>query len=206
MRNQTLSLPEEGSNEPITSAGNSAMNTTDSFTGASFSLKNRIGRVVWNTVSFILFRPTPNAFHEWRSFLLRCFGAKVGKGVHVYPRVKIWAPWNLELKDECGIANGATLYSQGKISIGHRAVISQDSYICTGTHDYTLKGQPLITFPIIIEDHVWIAAGVFVNPGITIKEGAVIGARSVVTKDMPAWMICAGHPCKPIKERIMNPA
>jgi putative colanic acid biosynthesis acetyltransferase WcaF len=176
----------------------------DSFTGASFSLKNRIGRAVWNVVYAILFRPTPNAFHRWRAFLLRCFGARIGRGVHVYPRVRIWAPWNLELKDECGIANGTTLYSQGAISVGRRAVVSQDSYICTGTHDYTLKGHPLITFPIIIEDHVWIAAGVFVNPGVIIHEGAVVAARSVVTKSMPSWMVCGGHPCKPIKERIMR--
>jgi putative colanic acid biosynthesis acetyltransferase WcaF len=179
-------------------------NTNDSFTGPSFSLKNRVGRVAWNIVSLLFFRTSPNFFHRWRSFLLRCFGAKVGKAVHVYPRVKVWAPWNLELGDQCGIANGVTLYSQGKIKIGCRAVISQDTYICTGTHDYTLKEQPLITFPIIIEDYAWVAAGVFVNPGVTIEEGAVIGARSVVTKNMPPWMICAGHPCKPIKERIMR--
>jgi len=187
----------------ITVHSNSISNT-DSFTGASFSLKNRIGRVAWNIVYALFFRFSPAPFHAWRSFLLRCFGAKVGKGVHVYPGVKIWAPWNLELKDQCGIASGATLYSQGFISIGRRAVISQDSYICTGTHDYTVKEQPLITFPIIIEDYVWVAAGAFVNPGITIEEGAVIGARSVVTKDMPAWTICAGHPCKPIKQRVMR--
>ncbi|MFI5130103.1 MAG: putative colanic acid biosynthesis acetyltransferase [Chitinophagales bacterium] len=184
--------------------GTSHTKNDDSFTGASFSLNNRLGRAIWNVVYFLLFRPSPNVFHSWRSFLLRCFGARVGKGVHVYPRVKIWAPWNVELKDECGIANGATLYSQGPISVGFRAVISQDSYICTGTHDYTLTGHPLITFPIIIEDHVWVAAGVFVNPGVIIYEGAVIAARSVVTKNMPSWMICGGHPCKPIKERIMK--
>ncbi|MEO8404424.1 MAG: putative colanic acid biosynthesis acetyltransferase [Chitinophagaceae bacterium] len=180
-----------------------AMSDNDSFTEASFSLKNRVGRVIWNMVYIVFFRLSPAPLHTWRAFLLKCFGAKVGKGVHVYSRVKIWAPWNLELKDECGIANGVTLYSQGIIRIGYRAVISQDSYICTGTHDYTLKGQPLITFPIVIEDHVWVAAGVFINPGVTIKEGAVIGARSV-TKDMPAWMVCAGHPCKPIKQRVMK--
>jgi putative colanic acid biosynthesis acetyltransferase WcaF len=152
----------------------------------------------------ILFRFSPAPFHRWRSFLLKCFGAKIGKGVHVYPRVKIWAPWNLELKDQCGIANGTTLYSQGSIVVGYRSVISQDSYICTGTHDYTIKEQPLITFPVVIGDHAWVAAGVFVNPGVTIGEGAVIGARSVVTKDIPAWMICVGHPCKPVKERVMK--
>lgn len=174
---------------------------SDSFTQPSFSLRNRLGRVAWNFVYALLFRPSPNFLHRWRSFLLRCFGAKVGAGVHVYPGVKIWAPWNLELKDQCGIASGATLYSQGRITIGYRAVISQDSYICTGTHAYDVKEQPLITFPIVIGDYVWVAAGAFVHPGITIEEGAIIGARAVVTTNMPAWMICAGHPCKPIKPR-----
>lgn len=139
--------------------------------------------------------------HQWRSFLLRCFGAKVGKGVHVYPKVKIWAPWNLELADECGIANGVTLYSQGKITIGKRVVISQGAHLVAGTHDYTKHGFPLLTMPISVGDYVWIASEAFVHPGITINEGSVIGARSVVITDIPAWMVCAGHPCKPIKER-----
>src|SRR5258705_11530976 len=81
----------------------------DSFTEASFSLKNRVGRIAWNLVYAIFFRTSPAPLHRWRSFLLRCFGAEIGKGVHVYPRVRIWAPWNLELKDQCGIANGTTL-------------------------------------------------------------------------------------------------
>ncbi|BAV04293.1 colanic acid biosynthesis acetyltransferase WcaF [Filimonas lacunae] len=128
----------------------------------------------------------------------------MGKGVHVYPKVTIWAPWNLELDDECGIANGVELYSQGKIFLGKRAIISQGSNICTGSHDYTKKGHPLYTQPIHIGNMAWIAAEVFIHPGITIGDGAVIGARSVVTKDMPAWMVCAGHPCKPLKERVIT--
>jgi putative colanic acid biosynthesis acetyltransferase WcaF len=176
----------------------------DTFKGASFSLRNRIGRVVWDVVYILFFRLSPKPLHRWRSFLLRIFSAQVGVGVHVYPKVKIWAPWNLVLGDECGIANGAILYSQGKITIGKRVVISQGAHLVAGTHDYTKTGFPLITMPIIIKDHVWVAAEAFVHPGITIGEGSVIGARSVVTKDMPNWMVCAGHPCKPIKERIMQ--
>ncbi len=110
----------------------------------------------------------------------------------------------LELGDECGIASGAELYSQGKITIGYRAIISQGTYVCTGTHDYTKRGHPLYTKPIVIGDKVWLAAYCFIHPGVTIGQGAVIGARSVVTKDMPAWMVCAGHPCKPLKERVME--
>lgn len=180
------------------------MHNTDTYTGASFSFSNRVARVVWNLVYIVLFRFSPKPLHAWRSFLLRVFGAKVGKGVHVYPGVKIWAPWNLELKSECGIGSGAILYSQGKVVVGHRAIISQGVHICTGTHDYTKEGHPLVTAPITIGDKAWVAAEAFVHPGVTIGEGAVIGARSVVTKDMPGWMVCSGNPCTPLKQRIIN--
>src|SRR5690554_7741730 len=176
----------------------------DTLTGPSFSLTNRIGRMVWNIVYLFFFRFSPVPLHGWRSLLLRIFGAKVGKGVHVYPKVKIWAPWNLELSDQCGVANDTILYSQGKISIGHRTTVSQTVHLCAGTHDYTKPGFPTITKPITIGDHVWIAAEAFIHPGVTIGEGCVIGARSVVTRDMPEWMVCAGHPCEPLKCRVYH--
>ncbi len=179
-------------------------NAEDRYIGNDFSFKNRIGRVLWSVISLLLFRYSPKPFHEWRSFILRRFGAKVGKNVHVYPGVKIWAPWNLEVGDEAGVASGAILYTQGKIVIGKNAVISQGAHICAGTHDYNVPDFPLITKPINIGDYAWIAAEAFIHPGVTIGRGCVIGARSVVTKDMPAWMICAGHPCKPFKERAFT--
>lgn len=178
------------------------MHNTDTHTGPSFSLQNRLARVAWNLVYGTLFRYSPKPFHSWRAWLLRLFGARVGKGVHVYPGVKIWAPWNLSVDDQAGIASGAILYSQGRITIGKRAVISQGAHLCAGTHDYEKPGFPLITRPITIGDHAWVAAEAFIHPGVTIGEGAVIGARSVVTHDMPAWMVCAGHPCTPIKPRM----
>lgn len=177
------------------------MHNQDTFTGPSFSFTNRIMRVLWWLVYILLFRYSPKPFFVWRAFLLRCFNAKIGKRIHVYPGVKIWAPWNLELDDECGIANGVNLYSQAKIKIGKRAVVSQGSYICTGTHDYNKRSNPLISKPITIEDHAWIAAEAFIHPGVTVGIGCVIGARSVVTKNMPEWTVCAGHPCIIIKER-----
>jgi putative colanic acid biosynthesis acetyltransferase WcaF len=174
---------------------------TDTRIGPSFSLNNRILRVIWGIIYLFFFRFSPKPLHCWRSFILRIFGAKIGKGVHVYPNVKIWAPWNLYIGDFSGIANDVTLYSQGLISIGKRVVISQGSYLCTGSHDYTELGFPLITKPIFIKDEVWVAAEVFIHPGITINTGTIVGARSVVTKDLPEWMVCSGFPCKPLKLR-----
>jgi putative colanic acid biosynthesis acetyltransferase WcaF len=177
---------------------------TDTFTGASFSLKNRLMRVAWGITCALLFRPSPRFLHGWRSFLLRLFGAKIGRGAHVYPGVKIWAPWNLVVEEEAGVADGAILYSQGPIHIGRRAVISQGAHLCAGTHDYEREGMPLITKPIVVGDLAWLTAECFVHAGVTIGEGAVVGARSVVTKDLPPWMVCAGNPCKPLKARVMK--
>lgn len=176
----------------------------NTYTGASFSLKNRIARVLWGVFYLIFFRYSPRPLHGWRSLLLRLFGAKVGRGVHVYPGVKIWAPWNIEFGDECGVGDDAILYSQGKIVLGKRSIISQGAYICTGSHDYTKTGHPLITAPIHIGDFAWIAAQAFIHPGVSIGEGAVVGARSVVIKDLPEWSVCAGSPCKPLKKRVIT--
>lgn len=183
---------------------NKCRSTEDAFLYPSFSLLNRFARVCWTVCCTLLFRLSPRPCHAWRAFLLRLFGAKVGRGAHVYPGAKIWAPWNVEIGDETGIADGATLYSQGKIRIGNRAVVSQGVHLCAGTHDYTHPGFPLLTKPITVGYQVWIATEAFVHAGVTIGEGAVIGARSVVTKDMPPWMVCAGNPCRPLKPRLMQ--
>ncbi|NML63642.1 putative colanic acid biosynthesis acetyltransferase [Hymenobacter sp. RP-2-7] len=177
------------------------MYNQDTFGAPAFNLKNRLARIAWNITSIFFFQLSPIPMHSWRAFVLRCFGAKVGKGVKVYPKAKIWAPWNLQLDDECAIANGVILYSQGKITIGRRSIISQGAHLVTGTHDYTKSGFPLFTKPIYIKENVWVAAEAFIHPGITINEGCVIGARSVVNKDMPAWMVCSGHPCQQVKRR-----
>lgn len=181
------------------------MHNTDTFTGPSFPLSDRSARALWGVAYTLLFRPTPVFMHGWRRWVLRRFGAVVGRGAHVYPGARIWAPWNLEVGEEAGIAGGVVLYSQDRISIGRRAVVSQGAHICAGTHDYETTGNPVVTRPVHIGDHAWVAAEAFVHPGVVIGEGAVVGARAVVTEDMPAWTVCAGHPCRPLKLRHWRP-
>lgn len=170
----------------------------------TFSLGNRLRRVLWGTAYCLLFRPSPRPFHSWRSFLLRFFGAKMGRGCHIYPKAVIWAPWNLIVEDEGSAADGVTLYSMASITIGKRAVVSQGAHLCTGTHDYLDPTFRLYAKPIVIGGEAWVCAEVFVGPGVTIGEGTVVGARSVVTRDMPAWTVCAGHPCAPIRPRAIH--
>ena len=97
----------------------------DTFTGASLPLSDRLRRLCWNGVQATLFRWSPRPCHEWRSFLLRLFGARIGRGVHVYPRAIIWAPWNVEIGDESGFADTVQVYSQARIQLGRRVVVSQ---------------------------------------------------------------------------------
>jgi putative colanic acid biosynthesis acetyltransferase WcaF len=190
--------------DPVLKSHSEILQVTDPFTQPAFSLANRAQRALWGIVYLLLFRPSPRPLHTWRAFLLRCFGAKVGKGVHVYAGAKIWAPWNLDLAESSSIADGATCYSMAKITLGKRVIISQGSHLCTGTHDYTSPAFQLYALPITVGEDAWVCAECFVGPGVSIGAGAVIAARSVVTKDMPEWMVCAGSPCKPLKPRVVR--
>ena len=178
----------------------------DPHTQPSFSLSNRLRRLSWGIVYALLFRPSPRPCHAWRAFLLRRYGARLGSHCHVYPKATIWAPWNLVLDDYAGIADGVTCYSMATVTLGKKVVVSQGVHLCTGTHDYQDPSFQLYALPIRVGDGAWLCADSFVGPGVTIGEGAVIGARAVVTKDMPPWMVCAGNPCKPLKPRVLRAA
>jgi putative colanic acid biosynthesis acetyltransferase WcaF len=133
--------------------------------------------------------------------LLRLFGAKIGSHCSIAPSCFVWAPWNLEMGDYSAIAGGVDCYTMDKVKIGSKVGISQRTFLCTGSHDVRSLLRPLTTAAIDIGDHCWIAAECMVLPGVRIGEGCVVGARSVVARDLPAWTICTGHPCKPIKQR-----
>ena len=171
------------------------------FEEASFTLANRIARGLWAAAYHLLFRWTPRPLHAVRATMLRVFGAKLGRNCHIYPTARIWAPWNLAMGDEACLASDVICYSMAPIRIGDRAVVSQGAHICAGTHDYEDPKFQLIALPITIGARSWICAEAFIGPGVTIGEGCVVGARAVVTKAMPAWMVCAGNPCRPIKPR-----
>lgn len=171
----------------------------------SFSLQNRITRQLWNCVWLLLFRPSPRPFHAWRATLLRLFGARIGKHVHVYPAVRVWAPWNLEIGNNVGVADGVTLYNMDTIEIGDYSVISQGAHLCGGSHDYNSRNFQLTAAPITLGSHVWICAEAFVAQGVTLPSGVVVAARSVVTRTLEnSWTVYAGMPAKPIRKRTQH--
>lgn len=164
------------------------------FSEAKITLSNRIARVVWKFCSLLFYRPTPIFMHGWRRFILRIFGAKVGKGAFPYPKAKIWAPWNLTMGDYSCLANDVDCYCVAPIILGKHVTISQYSYLCSASHDYRNPTMPLIIASIAIDDLAWVAADVFVGPGVHIGEGAVIGAKSAVVSNIDSWKFAAGNP------------
>jgi len=168
----------------------------------SFSLKNKIGRLIWNLTVPILFRPFgTRLFKKWRVLVLKCFGAKIDWSSHIYSSVKIWAPWNLEIGAYSSLGPQVDCYNQGKIKIGSNTVISQKAYLCASSHDYTKEDFPLVLKPIIIGNGIWIAADAFIGPNVNIGSNAIIAARAVVTKNVESETIVGGNPAKFIKIR-----
>jgi putative colanic acid biosynthesis acetyltransferase WcaF len=172
---------------------------------STFSWRNLVGRALWTVVQTLLFRPSPRLFHRWRNWLLRLFGAKLHPTARMYPRARCWAPWNLRMGKYSCIADDVDVYSAAPVTIGDYSTVSQYSYLCTATHDFENVNHPLTIAPISIGSRCWIAADVFVGPGVTIADGTVVGARSSVFKDLPPWSVVAGSPAKVIRPRGLGP-
>lgn len=163
----------------------------------------QVRRVLWALV-MPLFRFSPRICFGWRRFLLSLFGAKVGAQTHIYNSAIIYMPWNLNIGEQSSIGEWALIYNLGPITIGNRTTISQRVHLCAGTHDYTDPALPLIKPPIEIKDQAWICADAFVGPNVTVGEGAIVGARAVVSKDVEPWAIVAGNPAKFIRRRELK--
>jgi len=169
-----------------------------------FRGKSKFAVQLWWIIQGSLFCWSPQFMYGWRRFLLRIFGAKIGVNVYIRPSAKILYPWHLIIGDWSWIGDDVTLYNMANINIGNNCVISQNSYLCTGSHDHTKSSFDIFAQAIIIEDEVWIASDVFIAPGVTIEYGTVVGIRSLVNNDLPPQMICYGNPAKPIKPRLVN--
>ncbi|MBD0850786.1 LbetaH domain-containing protein [Maribacter arenosus] len=163
---------------------------------------NHLKRIVWYFINRTIFYCIPGTpLRSLRNLLLLAFGAKVPLKVMVYSSAKIWAPWNLEMDEHSCIGPNTNIYNKNKVVIGRHCVVSQGAYLCTATHDIMDSKHSLISSPILLKEKSWVAADVFVGPGVTIGEGAIVGARGVVFKDVDPWTVVGGNPAKFIKKR-----
>ena len=160
-------------------------------------------RLLWRITSLFLFRPFSLSFFKgWRIFLLKLFGAKIGKYCNIYASAYIPSPKNLTMGIHSTLGPQVQLHL-GQTIIGNKVTVSQRTYLCSATHETTSLNVPLAIGEIKIEDFAWIAAEAFIMTNTVIGEGAIVGARAVVVKDVEAWTIVAGNPAKLIKKRIL---
>lgn len=159
---------------------------------------------LWWLVQSCLFATSPQFMYRWRNFLLRAFGAKIGKDVIIRPTARITYPWKLTVGDYVWIGDHVELYTLAKINIAAHAVISQRAYLCTGSHDPASRNFRIFAKPITINEGAWIATDVFVAPGVTVGSNAIIGARSTLMTDAKADYVYIGSPAKPIKLRVFE--
>jgi putative colanic acid biosynthesis acetyltransferase WcaF len=168
---------------------------------AAFPVKHRLARALWNFVWVLLYRTSPRPMHEWRSMLLRIFGAKMGPGCHFYPSGKVWAPWNLTCEDCCTLGDGAEIYNPSSVTLESHCILSQQAFLCGATHDYDDPNFPMVSYPMRLGAYSWICARTSVAPGVNVGEGAVLGLGSVATRDMEPWSIYSGNPAVKIRDR-----
>ena len=166
-----------------------------------WSAGDRVRRMLWEVCWCLFCAWTPKPANAWRLFWLRVFGAKMHGTPFVHQRARIAIPWNLTMHDRACLGDRANAYTLGAIEIGARATVAQEAYLSTGSHDFTAPGIPLVTGKITIGEDVFLGARVFVMPGLNIGARAVVGACSVVTKDVPEDVFAAGNPCRVLRPR-----
>lgn len=166
-----------------------------------YTKKEIAKRIIWNFVYPVFFRCSPRLIYGWRNFILRLFGAQIGKKVKIYPSVKIVHPWLLKIGDRSIIAWGVNIYNLGQIDIGVHTIVSQNVHLCGGTHDIKNPGFKLIRTGLTLGDDIWIASEAFIGPGVMVNNNAVVAARAVVVKEVEANTVVGGNPAKLIRNR-----
>lgn len=171
-----------------------------------YSKGEYLRRFLWLIVYGLLVRHSPGRLRGWRVFWLRRFGARIASTCNIRPTARVRHPWLLTMGEHSTLADNVEAYNLGPIVIGDHTVISQNAHLCNGTHDYRQPSLPLLRPQMRIGSGVWICADAFIGPGVTIGDNALVGARAVVTGDIPRDVIAAGNPARVIRPRFEDRA
>ena len=167
--------------------------------------KERIKRIIWCAVRAIAVKWLPPVFcFGWVRTIYRAFGAKVEKTAKIYPSADVFMPWNLEIGGWSTIGGRVHILNAAPFIVGHDCNVSERAYICCASHNIQSNAHEQVHKPIIMKDRSWVAAEAFIGMGVTIGEGAVVGARAAVFKDVEPWTVVGGNPAKFIKYRVIN--
>ena len=169
----------------------------------------KFARGVWNLISVLAFKWTPDhsmIFNAWRVFLLRCFGAKIGRHCVVKSSCEVWQPWNLTMGDYVALDERVLCYTVDSVVIGSQTTVSREALLCCASHDVSSRIMELVVAPITIGANAWIASRAIILPGRKVGDGAVVAAGAVVAKDIEPWTIVGGNPAKFISKRELKDA
>ena len=163
-------------------------------------------RLLWYFVSLVVFEGGWVPVSRPKSWLLRLFGARIGRGVVIKPHVRIKYPWRLSVGDHCWIGQEAWIDNLADVQLGDHVCLSQRVYLCTGSHDYRRQSFDLITATIQVGSGAWIGAASLVLGGIEVGPNAIVAAGSVVTRNVAEATIVAGNPARPRPHPRPSPA
>ena len=165
---------------------------------------NILLRTSWYLVSLIFFKSSWLPFSFFKVFILRIFGAKIGKSVVIKPTVNIKYPWNLTLGDYVWIGENVWIDNLDNVNIGNNVCISQGAFLLCGNHNYKKESFDLITKPIKVEDGVWIGAKSTILPGVIAKSHSILSASSVTSKNLEPYSIYKGNPAEKVSIRTIS--
>jgi len=163
-----------------------------------------VKRFCWYLVNIVFFRRGIFPFYRLKRFLLRLFGAKIGKGVIIKPFVNIKYPWLLEMGDHIWVGENVWIDNLGKLTIGNNVCLSQGAFLLTGNHDYTKKSFDLLVKNIVLEEGVWIGANAVVCPGVICRSHSILTVGSIATSELEAYGIYSGNPAVKVKQRVFG--
>jgi len=164
----------------------------------------KLKRALWFVVNVLFFRNSLIPFYGLKRGLLRCFGARVGKGVIIKPAVNIKYPWRLTIGDHVWIGENVWIDNLADVVIGNHCCISQGAMLLCGNHNYKKVAFDLIIGNIVLEDGAWVGAQATVCPGVTVKTHAILAVGSVATRDLEPYTIYQGNPAKEVRKRVIE--
>jgi len=160
-------------------------------------------QLLWYIVNILFFKNSLNFFSGIKVFLLKSFGATLGSGVVVKPGVNIKYPWKLNIGDHVWIGEEVWIDNLSEVNIGNNVTLSQGALLLTGSHDHTKELFNFISYPIILEEGVWIGAKAIVFGGVTAGSHSILGMNSVAEKNLQPYIIYKGNPAVPVLERVI---